>query len=94
MCSKCAGFFGELSQTRDFGDRHREKARYFKGELDGMMGSGEEEDLEEDGEQVGSDEDGEMGELGEKSVESLMEETKKQLHTLETLNQELQSLSV
>lgn len=74
MCKDASSFFRELSQTRDFGDPHREKCKYWHRNLEPLSKEEDidEEDIEEemengDEEVMEENEEMEVGERGEKA---------------------------
>lgn len=91
MCKDASEFFRELSQTRDFGDPHREKCKYWHRNLDPISKEEDiaEEDLDEevieetDGEEAieSEEEETEVGERGEKASDEIQPTRRPRTHT-------------
>ena len=89
-----SGFFKELAFARDFGDPHRQKAAYWKSAIDPLYAEEQMEETVEDkqdepgvvmeGEESPRDEEEEevMGEMGEKSLASVLAQQDREMGEL------------
>lgn len=96
-----SGFFKELAFAHDFGDPHRQKAAYWKQQLDPIAAEEappEEEPPLDDAppgvemEEGSEEEKPEPGEMGEKDLKALLKLAKEQTKEIEQLNGRLASL--
>ena len=87
-------FFKELSQTNDFGDPHRERAGQHAKALNDLAGGGQsEEEDETPPEEVVAIEPGEMGEMGEKGLDTVLKTYKEQGEMISTLSRTIERLA-